>query len=162
MLSVKLISELSPEDQAALPGAPHDPNLVLVIESRPGEMGEPWILLRRALHVLKAGKTVARDPAKAALKAHGLVDMAALRAQAIGAWSTDGRPYDPSPDTIELQKLAARHLGPKTADDHPIARFRTAIEHMMCGVRMLAAAQRLARARGHKTVFLYSLVEGGE
>ena len=138
MLSVKTFSELSPEIQAGTPAPFRDPGLVFVTESRPGELGEPWFLLRRALHILRAGKTVARDPAKAALKAHGLIDLAALGVQSIGAWSTTGRPYDPSPDVIELKKLAAKRLGPKTADDHPIAKFRLAIEHMMCGVRLLA------------------------
>lgn len=138
MLSVKLFSELSPEDQAAAPIELDDPGLVFVTESSPGELGEPRILVRRALYLLKCRKTVSRDPTKAALKAHGLLDLAFLRALSIGTWSQSARPYDPVPDILKIVRLAAKRLGPTTADDHPVARFRTTLEHIMCGVRLRA------------------------
>lgn len=99
------------------------PSTILIVGQYEGELDEPRNFIRQAARTIKTGKAIGRKHSLTALKAIGLMMAAASRATLIGRWSTTPG-YDPVPDLVALQGLAAARLGPVRERDHPVTQFR--------------------------------------
>ena len=60
--------------------------------------------------------------------------------EALGAWAPPRGYYNPLPELLELQELAAERLGPAANDNKWIVRFRSAIAAVVGGAKAGAAA----------------------
>ncbi|MFC3172918.1 hypothetical protein ACFOD9_01490 [Novosphingobium bradum] len=142
MLDVKLITELSAAEQAALPPGQWGPRSVIIREAFPGKGREPRHFFRRASLALK-GKAAARNVEAACLKAYALMESGCGVAVAAGGFSQAGG-YDPLPDFREVQQRAARLKARPGGESFPARRFREALAGWVRLFEQYSATERMA------------------
>ena len=86
-----------------------------------------------------------RKPLATAIKMNSLIFIAALRAKEIGGWSRD-RTYDPLPDFLELQDVAARRLRSSAAADCVIADYHAVLADCISLFEGVSVVQRMGNA----------------